>query len=115
MLNEKEEATTGRISDKTGRGKHTTRHNEMYILSEGMKIIDTPGFTALLENTIPRAEIKEYFPEFKPYEGSCPFKDCMHVKERDCAVRKAVEDGKIPESRYNSYKSMVSEAKTTYK
>lgn len=110
VLNEK--AETGVISDKTGRGKHTTRHTELFELSEKISIIDTPGFSALLENDFKKEEIKNYYPEFKPYEGQCPFKDCMHIKERDCAVRKAVEEGKIAQSRYNSYKSMANDAKS---
>lgn len=114
-LNEKDaDARVGQISDKTGRGKHTTRHNELFTLSSNIRIIDTPGFSALLENVIPREEIKDYFPEFKEFEAACPFKDCMHIKERDCAVRAAAESGKIPESRYNSYKSMVSDSKPSY-
>lgn len=110
VLNEK--AATGDISDKTGRGKHTTRHTELFVLSEGINIIDTPGFSALLENNFKKEEIKSLYPEFAPYEGKCQFRDCMHIKERDCAVKKAVEDGKISQSRYNSYKSMASDAKS---
>lgn len=110
-----EKAKVGDISARTGRGKNTTRHNELFDLGGGYQIIDTPGFTSLLVSgdDYTRDELKEAFPEFYPYEDKCPFKDCKHIKERDCAVRKAVDEGKIPLSRYNSYKSIYDEIKTT--
>ena len=112
-----EMARVGAISSKAGRGKHTTRHNEIYTLNRSYQIVDTPGFTSLLvtEEDVPREELREYFPEFAPYESKCPFKDCAHIRERDCAVRRAVESGEIPQSRYNSYKSIYEELKSQRK
>lgn len=109
-------ATVGSISAKVGRGKQTTRHNEMFDLARSYHIIDTPGFTSLLvnEDDYTRDNLQDAFPEFAPYKDKCPFKDCKHIKERDCAVREAVEKGKISASRYNSYKAIFGEIKTKY-
>lgn len=106
-----EAAAVGEISKRVGRGKHTTRHNELYESKKGYHIIDTPGFTSLLvsPSDYTRDNLKEAFPEFAQYEDQCPFKDCKHIKEKDCAVRKAVDEQKIPVSRYNSYKSIYEE------
>lgn len=106
-----ETAAVGEISKKIGRGKHTTRHNEIYDSKKGYEIVDTPGFTSLLVNSedYTRDDLKEAIPEFAPYASQCPFKDCKHIKERDCAVKKAVDEKKIPLSRYNSYKSIYEE------
>ena len=106
-----EPAVVGEISRRAGRGKQTTRHNELYESKKGYSIIDTPGFTSLLvtKEDYTRENLKDAIPEFAPYQGQCPFKDCRHIKERDCAVRKAVDEKKIPVSRYNSYKSIYEE------
>lgn len=112
-------ATVGAISGKVGRGKQTTRHNEMYVFGrrDQYKVIDTPGFSSLLVtgSDFTRDELQYAFPEFAEYRGKCPFRDCKHIKERDCAVRAAAEEGKISLSRYNSYKSIYSDIKTQYK
>ena len=112
-----EMAQVGEISSKAGRGKHTTRHNEIYYIGRNYQIVDTPGFTSLLVSgeDVSREELKKLFPEFAPYEGKCPFRDCAHIKERDCAVRKAVDNGKIPLSRYNSYNSIYEEIRSQKK
>ena len=109
-------AQVGAISSKAGRGKHTTRHNELYTINN-YQIVDTPGFTSLLVSgdDVSKEELKQYFPEFAPYEHKCPFKDCAHIRERDCAVRKAADEGNIPQSRYNSYKSIYEEIKSQKK
>lgn len=103
-----EQAAVGSISDKIGRGKHTTRHNEIYDIGRDIRIVDTPGFTSLLvdENDYSKEELQNAFPEFAPHRGQCRFKDCSHIKTKDCAVEKAVESGAIPTSRYNSYKAI---------
>ncbi|MBR3401083.1 MAG: ribosome small subunit-dependent GTPase A [Parasporobacterium sp.] len=112
-----EVAQVGAISSKAGRGKHTTRHNEIYTIGRSYHIVDTPGFTSLLVSAddVTKEELGSLFPEFSPYASKCPFKDCSHIKERDCAVRKAVEDGKIAQSRYNSYKAIYEEVKSQKK
>ena len=98
---------TGEVSDKLGRGRHTTRHIELYPANNGL-IGDTPGFGALelAGYTLERAELDEYFPEFSPFVDECEFLDCMHMNERCCGVRKAVEEGKIHSSRYESYRQI---------
>lgn len=98
---------TGEISLKLGRGKHTTRHIELYPQGDGL-IADTPGFGALeLEGyDIGRKELPQYFPEFLPFLDQCPYHDCAHMNERDCAIKKAVEDGQIHGSRYESYRQI---------
>ena len=110
-------AKVGAISSKAGRGKHTTRHNEIYAIGRSYQIVDTPGFTSLLvsPDDVSREQLGTYFPEFAPYEDKCPFRDCSHIRERDCAVRKAVENGDIPQSRYNSYKAIYEELRSQKK
>lgn len=104
------EIETGDISDKTGRGKHTTRHVEIFALGDGTHLYDTPGFTSLeLQETEPR-EIRELFREFKKYDIACRYGDCMHINEPDCAVKEALENGEIQQSRYDSYIIMTEEA-----
>ena len=96
---------TGEISEKLGRGRHTTRHVELFRVA-GALVADTPGFGSFdVEQMppIPKEELQFCFPEFKEYIGCCRFDDCAHIKEPDCAVRSAVEDGKIAPSRYQSY------------
>lgn len=115
--NNEEIVQTGAISAKLGRGKHTTRHNEIYWVQKKIQIIDTPGFTSLLVNSddYTREELQDAFPEFDAFKGQCKFKNCSHIKEKDCAVRKAVDAGEIPTSRYNSYKSIYQELKSQEK
>lgn len=112
-------AAVGAISAKIGRGKQTTRHNELFELGGGgsYKVIDTPGFSSLMVSPedFTKENLQDAFPEFAPYKGKCPFSDCKHVKERDCAVKSAVESGKISVSRYNSYKAILSEIKSQEK
>ena len=115
--NNEEVVQTGSISEKLGRGKHTTRHNEIYWVQKKIQIIDTPGFTSLLVNSddYTREELQDAFPEFAPFKEQCKFKNCSHIKEKDCAVKKAVDEDKIPVSRYNSYKSIYQELKSQEK
>ncbi len=97
---------TGEVSQKLGRGKHTTRHVEIFRLSDGAMIADTPGFAAfdLERMELTDAEKLQYaFPDFAPYIDSCRFVGCSHTKERGCAVIEAVKDGKIAPSRHKSY------------
>ena len=92
---------TGEISRKLGRGRHTTRHAELYKLSGGGYIADTPGFSTF----------EGCFREFGPFTGDCRFRDCAHLCEKGCAVVAAVERGEISRSRHESYKTMYEEAK----
>lgn len=93
---------TGKVSDKIGRGKHTTRHSELIEINDGF-LVDTPGFSTLDINFIDRDALKYCFPEFKEYNNECKFNGCNHYKEPGCAVKKAVEEGKINSYRYEFY------------
>ena len=107
---------TAEISKKLGRGRHTTRQVELFKIG-GNYVADTPGFSAVeLENycDIPREELDLAFREFREPRCKCRFSDCRHVKETGCAVKKAVEDGEIAESRYNSYLRLLEEKKPEY-
>lgn len=102
---------TGEISDKIERGKHTTRHSELFSIDEDSYIMDTPGFSSLYVNDFEKEELKYYFPEFADYEGKCRFQGCVHVHEPDCAVKEAVEKGKIHKVRYRDYLEIYEEMK----
>jgi len=95
---------TGEISKALGRGKHTTRHVELLEMYKG-KVVDTPGFSSLDVSEIKEDEIKNAFLEFKKYP--CPYKDCRHLNEKECAVKKAVREQKILQSRYDNYKKII--------
>ncbi len=104
---------TGEISEKLGRGRHTTRTVELFKTDSGY-VADTPGFSTVdLEryNMIDKDNIKFCFPEFKDYLTSCQFNSCSHTCEKGCAILKAVEDGIISESRHQSYVAMYNEVK----
>ena len=94
---------TGRISAKIERGRHTTRHSELIVLGEDSYIMDTPGFSSLYISDIDKESLKYCFPEFASCEGHCRFNGCDHVHEPGCAVKQAVEEGKIHNSRYEDY------------
>ena len=105
---------TGEISRKLGRGRHTTRHVEMYEMKNGALVADTPGFSTFETNKydiILKDELSECFNEFGEYFGKCRFPDCSHTKEKGCAVIDAVKNGDIPLSRHESYVAMYEEAK----
>ena len=105
---------TGEISDKLGRGRHTTRHVELYRLDCGGEVIDTPGFGSFDAQDLD-LELKEHLPEsfleFRPYLDQCRFVGCSHTKEKGCAVLRAVKEGKIPRSRHESYVRLYNELK----
>ena len=97
---------TGEVSEKLGRGRHTTRHVELYQLGEDTYVADTPGFSSFdtdQMDVILKENLQYAFPDFGPYIGKCRFDDCSHRKEPDCAVRAAFENGQIEKSRYDSY------------
>ena len=96
---------TGDISQKLGRGRHTTRHVEMFALGEGTYVIDTPGFSSFDTEDLNlelKAQLPQTFPEFRPYLDECRFVGCRHVKEKGCAVLHALKEGKIPAGRHAS-------------
>ena len=99
----------GVVSEKLGRGKHTTRHVELFSLSDNTYIADTPGFASCdieMMQSIGKEDLMFDFREFKEYIGSCRFNDCAHLKEPGCAVTEALGAGKIMPSRYESYKRL---------
>ena len=108
-LNPAMELETGEISKKTNRGKHTTRHVEIFSLPFGGMIYDTPGFTSfdVFENEV--SMLQHNFPELREHLGQCRYDDCLHIKEPDCSVREALEKGEISASRYESYVRMIDE------
>jgi len=106
LLTGEEQLETGDVSGKTGRGRHTTRHVEIFKLKDGTRVYDTPGFSsfeAAEASDLKDANIDALFPELGDYLGECRYKDCRHENEPDCAVRKALENGDIQQSRYDSY------------
>ena len=103
-LNKKLDLATNEISEALGRGKHTTRHVEIFKVGS-MYIADTPGFSALDLDEFTQEEIKNSFIEFKKYQ--CYFNDCKHLKEKNCGVKEALNKGEILESRYNNYLSFL--------
>ena len=102
---------TGAIRKKIERGRHTTRHAELFSLGDHSYIMDTPGFSSLYVTDIEKEELKYYFPEFAPYEGRCRFQGCDHIHEPDCAVQKALAEGRISPIRYENYKLLYNELK----
>ena len=101
-------AETGAISEKIGRGRHTTRHTELMVAGTGTYLLDTPGFTSVdLPERLTEESLPLCFPEFEPYLGTCRFSSCLHITEPDCRVRQAVENGQIRRSRYESYKNFM--------
>lgn len=102
---------TGGISRKIDRGRHTTRHCELFCVEENTFIMDTPGFSSLDLPFMEKEELKQYFPEFVRYEGQCRFQGCAHIKEPDCRVREAVDQGEISRARYEGYVSLYEELK----
>lgn len=105
---------TNEISEKLGRGKHTTRHVQLYKLEKGGYIADTPGFSSFDTNRydiIYKDELADCFCDFREYLGKCRFPNCSHTKEKGCAVIEAVNEGKIARSRHESYINMYEQAK----
>ncbi len=102
---------TGCISTKIDRGKHTTRHSELFCVENNTYIMDTPGFSSLYTNDMEKEELKDYFPEFHELEGTCRFQGCVHVNEPDCAVKTALANGIIRTNRYENYVAIYNELK----
>ena len=100
------ELKTNEISKALGRGKHTTRHVELYHIYDGL-VVDTPGFSAIDLSNIPNIGIRDNMKEMYDNLDNCKYRDCMHIKEDGCSVKKKVENGEILQSRYNNYKSFI--------
>lgn len=114
MLNAiKEDAVmeTGDISEKIGRGKHTTRHSEIFKTDDDTYVFDTPGFGSLFIPGMTKEKLEDCFPEFSLYTNECRFIGCAHIDEPDCKVKEALEEGKIAQSRYESYVAFYNELK----
>ena len=105
-------AATGEVSEKLGRGRHKTRHVELYMLDEDTMIIDTPGFSSFdaEEGILKKNDLQYAFREFAPYLGSCRFNDCAHVKDDGCAVLAALKEGRIAPERHKSYVRLYEQA-----
>jgi len=104
---------TADVSHKLGRGKHTTRHVELYRLGDAL-VADTPGFSSFDVDQMElmrKEHLQRCFPEFAPYLDECQFMDCAHVKEKGCSVLKALRDGKIQPTRHQSYVRLYEQAK----
>lgn len=104
---------TGEVSEKLGRGRHTTRHVQLYCLEENTFVADTPGFSSFdteQMDVLLKENLQYTFPDFAPYLGKCQFHDCSHRAEPNCAVRMAVEAGDVEKTRYDSYLRLYEKA-----
>lgn len=104
---------TGEVSEKLGRGRHTTRHVEIYRLPDGTCVADTPGFSSFdteRMDLVLKENLQFAFTDFAPFVGKCQFRDCSHRAEPNCAIRSAVEEGTIGRSRYDSYLKLYEKA-----
>lgn len=110
-LQDKTHMETGAISEKIDRGKHTTRHSELITISEGTYIMDTPGFSSLSLFDMEKETLKNFYPEFAPFEEACRFLTCVHVHEPDCGVQRALKANKINAVRYENYVAFYEELK----
>ena len=102
---------TGEISQKIERGRHTTRHSELIALGKDTYILDTPGFSSLGLFDLEKEQLAAYYPEFRDYETSCRFGGCTHTAEPECAVKEALEQGRISRLRYENYCQLYEELK----
>lgn len=106
---------TGEISRKIERGKHTTRHAQLFALSDDTYICDTPGFTSLSLFEMEKEELQSFYPEFAEYEKNCRFGGCAHLSEPVCGVKEALKEGKISKVRYDNYVMLYEELKNRKK
>ena len=102
---------TGEVSAKIGRGRHTTRHSEIFYVEKDTYLFDTPGFSSLLLDGIEAEELRFAFPEFREYEGNCRYHGCAHINEPDCRVKEALQKNTIAACRYDNYKFFYEELK----
>lgn len=111
LINPEAHMETGSISKKIERGKHTTRHSQLFCIEKHTYIMDTPGFSSLYINQMEKEELKNYFVEFQPFEKYCRFNGCAHVNEPDCGVKEALNKKKISKERYANYLLLYEELK----
>lgn len=109
------ELATGELSEKTARGRHTTRHVELLPIPGGGDVADTPGFSLLEVEPMEPADLPGLYPEFTAYGGQCRFNGCLHDSEPGCAVKDAVREGKIPAGRWERYREILKETKETWR
>lgn len=102
---------TGEISEKIQRGKHTTRHSELFYLEDSTYMMDTPGFSSMYIEEMEATDLKDCFPEFEPWSRDCKFLGCVHVGEQVCGVKLAVENQEISQERYDNYRLLYQELK----
>ena len=112
LLQDQIKMETGEISQKLKRGKHTTRHSQMIRIAQDTYLVDTPGFSSLYLENMEKEDLRDYFVEFQPYERACKFQGCLHIREPQCEVKQAVEDGKISRQRYENYITLFQELST---
>ncbi len=110
-LQKDKQMETGAISEKIERGKHTTRHSELIMVSDDTYIMDTPGFSSLSLFDISKEELQSYYPEFAPFENQCKFMTCTHIHEPVCGIRTALEAEKVSKIRYDNYTAFYEELK----
>lgn len=106
---------TGQISRKIERGRHTTRHSELFVLGEHSYLLDTPGFSTFYLEDIEPNELRFYFPEFFRQEGFCRFQGCLHLREPGCKVKEMLETGEVSGERYRNYELLYEELKNQKK
>ncbi|MBR5798615.1 MAG: ribosome small subunit-dependent GTPase A [Lachnospiraceae bacterium] len=106
---------TGEISKKIERGKHTTRHAQLFALDDDTFIMDTPGFTSLNIGEMEKEELQGFYPEFAEHEKNCKFGGCAHISEPVCGVKDALSEGKISKVRYDNYVLLYEELKSRKK
>ena len=107
----KANSKTGDISMKIQRGKHTTRHTEIFNVENDTYLMDTPGFSSMYVCECEKEELRQYFPEIYEYEGECRYNGCVHINEPECMVKNMVSDGRIGKSRYENYILLYNEIK----
>ena len=102
---------TGTISEKIKRGKHTTRHSELFFVETDTFVMDTPGFSSMFVDNMKPEELQQFFPEFEEFIPDCRFLGCVHVGERECGVKDAVKEGTLSKERYENYRLIYEELK----
>lgn len=105
------EMETGTISEKIKRGKHTTRHSELFFVEADTFVMDTPGFSSMFVDNMKPEELQQFFPEFEEFIPDCRFLGCVHVGERECGVKDAVKEGTLSKDRYENYRLIYEELK----